>query len=67
VRAVPEVSPIPIRASSPSILAAISTVSVSWRTIRATMRPTKKISPAPISLGRNTKISDTSALMGARI
>ena len=49
------------------MLAALSTVSTSWRTIRATISPRKKISPAPSSLGRKAKISVVSRLIGARI
>ena len=45
LRTVPSEEPIPTRASRPSILAAISTVSTSRLTIRATIRPTKKIKP----------------------
>ena len=54
----------PMRASRPSTLAAISIVSTSCRTIRATIRPTKKIRPAPIRRGRKAKISVTSSLIG---
>jgi hypothetical protein len=67
VRTVPAVSPMPMRASRASTLAAISTVSTSRLTIRATISPRKKISPAPISLGKNSKISSVSALIGCRI
>ena len=67
VRTVPSVDPMPRRASKPSMLAAISTVSTRRLTIRATIRPTKKIRPAPIRCGRKAKISVTSSLIGARI
>ena len=67
VRTVPSLEPMPMRASNPSTFAAISTVSTSWRTMRATIRPTKKIRPAPIRRGRKAKISVTNSLIGARI
>ena len=66
-RTVPSVEPMPIRARRPSTLAAISTVSTSRLTIRATTRPRKKISPAAMRCGRKAKISVTSSLIGARI
>ena len=47
------------------MFAATKTVSTSRRTIRATTRPTKKISPAAIRCGRKAKISFTSSLIGA--